>query len=150
MIGGDILDYRLRYANNDDVDILTNYKLSSILDYADNLKKDEIVRINNYVKDRVPKQLSDYKIIMVDGNIIGCLLVVKYKDGYLLDEIYLEKKYRNKGIGSDIIKNILNNDVSVYLWVYKNNTKAFNLYFKFGFSIVETTETRYFMKWCNS
>ena len=52
--------------------------------------------------------LTDYKIIMCNKNKVGCLLVTKKDDGVILDEIYLEE-YRNKGIGTDIIKNILKN-----------------------------------------
>ena len=65
----------------------------------------------------------------------------------LLDEIYLEEEYRNKGIGTEIIKDILNNNDVVYLWVYKENEKAISLYKKLGFNVIEETESRYCMKY---
>ena len=68
-------------------------------------------------------------------------------DGKLINEIYLEEEYRNKGIGSDIIKNIINVHDIVYLWVYKLNSKAISLYKKLGFIIIEETDTRYYMKY---
>ena len=58
---------------------------------------------------------------MCNKNKVGCLLVTKKDDGVILDEIYLEEEYRNKGIGTEIIKNILKNNFIVYLWVYKKN-----------------------------
>ena len=67
---------------------------------------------------------------MCNKNKVGCLLVTKKDDGVILDEIYLEEEYRNKGIGTEIIKNILKNNFIVYLWVYKKNIKVISLYKK--------------------
>lgn len=141
------MDYNLFQADKKDVDILIKNKLNNIFEYAIDLSYEEIEKINNYVKNKIPKQLSNYKIIVKDNEIIGCVLVEKYKDGYLLDEIYIEKEFRNIGIGSDVMRNILKDKEIVYLWVYKNNVMALKLYLKFGFCIEQETETRYFMKW---
>lgn len=141
------MNYKLMKANIDDVSILIDYKLKSIFDYAENLSLEEIKQINNYVKSNVPKQIDDYKVICINDKKVGCLLVVNKDDGVLLDEIYLEEKYRNNGIGTSIIKEILSNYNIVYLWVYKLNTKALSLYKKLGFKIIDETETRYYMKY---
>ena len=84
---------------------------------------------------------------MCNKNKVGCLLVTKKDDGVILDEIYLEEEYRNKGIGTDIIKNILKINPIVYLWVYKKNIKAISLYKKMKFKIINKTENRYYMKY---
>ena len=86
------MNYKLMKANIDDVSILIDYKLKNIFDYAENLSLEEI------------KQIDDYKVICINDIKIGCLLVVNKDDGVLLNEIYLEEKYRNKGIGTSIIK----------------------------------------------
>lgn len=68
--------------------------------------------------------------------------------GLLLDEIFIQKEYRDKGLGSSIIKNyVLNNDDNIYLWVYKDNIKAINLYNKIGFKVREETDTRYYVEY---
>ncbi len=140
------MNYKLMKADIDDVSTLIDYKLKNIFDYAENLSLEEIKQINNYVKSNVPKQIDDYKVICINDKKIGCLLVINKDDGVLLDEIYLEEKYRNKGIGTSIIKKILSNYNIVYLWVYKLNTRALSLYKKLGFKIIDETETRYYMK----
>ena len=140
------MNYKLMKADIDDVSTLIDYKLKNIFDYAENLSLEEIKQINNYVKSNVPKQIDDYKVICINDKKVGCLLVVNKDDGVLLDEIYLEEKYRNKGIGTSIIKKILSNYNIVYLWVYKLNTRALSLYKKLGFKIIDETETRYYMK----
>lgn len=141
------MKYLLESASKLEIDKLIKYKLNSILDYAKEINKEEIDKINNYVKTNIPKQLSNYKIIKIDNEIIGSLLVEKYQDGVLLDEIYIEKLHRNKGIGTNIIKEIIKNNQKVYLWVYKENIKAFNLYKKLGFRVIDETESRYLMEY---
>ena len=65
----------------------------------------------------------------------------------MLDEIFLDDEYRNKGIGSSILSKILESNDIVYLWVYKENINAIRLYKKMGFNVKEETETRYYMKY---
>lgn len=143
------MDYKLEKATVSDVSKLIDYKLKNIFEYATNLQNDEIVRINNYVETHIPVQLENYKIIHINNEMVGCLLVENKYDGVLIDEIYLEENYRNIGIGTDIIKKIISKNDIIYLWVYKLNIKAVSLYKKLGFSIIEETETRYFMKYRN-
>ena len=140
------LKYNLINTTNKDTDYIKKSKLYNIFTYADDLQKDEVMRINNYVDENIPVEITDYKIIMCNKNKVGCLLVAKKDDGVILDEIYLEE-YRNKGIGTDIIKNILKINPIVYLWVYKKNIKAISLYKKMEFKIINETENRYYMKY---
>ena len=81
-------------------------------------------KIENYIEKNIPKQLKEYKIIKKNEEKIGCVLKVKKDDGILLEEIYLEEPYRNKGIGSHIIKNIVKEKQNIYLWVYKENKRG--------------------------
>lgn len=141
------MNYEIKPATENDIPRLIDYKLKNIMMYADKLSDEELNKINKYVKTHIPMQLEDYKIINVKNNIVGCVLVISNVDGLLLDEIYLEGNYRNKGIGTDIIKKIILNHNSIYLWVYKLNKKAISLYKKLGFKIIKETETRYYMKY---
>ena len=141
------MKYNLINATNKDTDYIKKSKLYNIFTYADDLPKDEVMMINNYVDEHIPVEITYYKIIMCNKNKVGCLLVVKKDDGAILDEIYLEEEYRNKGIGTDIIKNILKINPIVYLWVYKKNIKAISLYKKMKFKIINKTENRYYMKY---
>lgn len=55
----------------------------------------------------------------------------KYREDckILLDEIFIEEEYRIKGIGTRVIKEIINElNTNIYLWVYKENAKASKLY----------------------
>ena len=140
------VNYQLEPAGNGDVERIRKYKLASILDYAGDLNQAELDRINRYVDEQLPKQLGYYQNVVCDGVTVGSILVRQIDDGLLLDEIFIEKKYRGRGIGSSVIKNILShsND-SVFLWVYKTNVDAIRLYRNLGFVVVDETNTRYYM-----
>ena len=113
------MEYRISKSSNKYINRLIEYKKRTIYEYAKDLSNEEIDKINKYVTSEVPKLINDYCNIIVDNKIVGCLLLINKDDGKLLDEIYLEEEYRNKGIGTEIIKDILNNNDIVYLWVYK-------------------------------
>ena len=141
------MDYLLVKSSFKDIDRLIEYKKRTIFEYANDLSQEEIDKINNYVDNEVPKSINDYNNIIVDNNIVGCLLLTNKDDGILLDEIYLEEECRNKGIGTSIIKDVINNNNIVYLWVYKANERAVALYNKLGFETIDETESRYYMKY---
>ena len=141
------MKYELVTATNEDIEYVNHAKLYSIFNCADNLPKAEVLKINKYVENNIPIEIFDYKIVKSDNKKIGCLLVTKKDDYTFLDELYLEKEYRNKGIGTSIIKDILKTNSTVYLWVYKKNINAVSLYKKTNFEILSETENRYYMKY---
>ena len=130
------MNYKLVKSTFSDIERLIYYKINTIFEYAADLSDEEVNKINNYVKSEVPKLLKNYYNIVINDTIVGCLLLVDKDDGILLEEIYLEVEYRNKGIGTDILKKILNDNDIVYLWVYKDNIKAISLYKKLGFIVI--------------
>ena len=138
--------YTLKIANIKDISLLETWKLQTVFDYAGKLSMEEQEKISNYVHNEVLEYLHFFELIEVSSNIVGCVLVRPYQDGYLLDEIYLEKEYRNLGIGSSILKDKTMQFSPLYLWVYKDNQKAISLYKRIGFLEKEETATRYFME----
>jgi len=136
------MEYKLVNATSKNIKLLKEYKLKTILDYATDLTEEELNKIKNYIDSNL--DMNTYKLIINEDNIIGCVCLKEYQDGYMLDEIYLENEYRNLGIGTKIIKDIIKFK-KTYLWVYKENKIAFNLYTKLGFKIIDKTDTRYFM-----
>lgn len=140
--------YKLENASIKDIERIKKYKLNTIFEFAKDLDKEEVERINNYVNEIVPKQILEYKNIILNNIVIGSFLLTKNEAGLLLDEIFIEEQYRNKGLGASIIKDIISKtNNNVYLWVYKDNIKAINLYNKLGFNIKEETGSRYYMEY---
>lgn len=139
------MKYELIDVTKDKLELLIKYKLDTII--SDDIREEEKARINNYVKENSLKKINDSKFIRVNERIVGCFVLYKHEDGVLLDELYLESDYRGFKIGTSILSDILNREKIVYLWVYKNNDIAFNIYRKLNFKVIEETDTRYFMKY---
>ena len=139
--------YKLVKASKKDIPRLVQYKKDIIYMYSKDLAKDEKENINEYVITSVNEIYKDYYNIIIDDKIIGSVCIRDLENAKLLDEIYLEKEFRNKGIGTDIIRKIIENNESVYLWVYKENIKAVLLYKRLGFKIIDETEFRYYMEY---
>lgn len=139
--------YKLIKASKKDIPRLVQYKKDIIYMYSKDLAEDEKGNINEYVITSVNEMFKDYYNIIIDDKIIGSVCIGDLENAKLLDEIYLEKEFRNKGIGTDIIRKIIENNESVYLWVYKKNKKAVLLYKRLGFKIIDETESRYYMEY---
>lgn len=139
--------YYLKNASKDDINMLIDFKLDTIFESDQNNTIDEFEkdRIITYVKNNTNKYLDEYKLIMIDNIIVGAFLIYNYEDGVLLDEIYLLDNYRGKGIGKSILLDIIKENSKIYLWVYKNNSRALSLYKNLHFKIIEETESRYKM-----
>lgn len=140
--------YKLENASIKDIERIKKYKLNTIFEYAKDLDKEEVEKINNYVNKTISKQIFEYKNIVLNNIVVGSFLITKNENGFLLDEIFIEEQYRNKRIGTSIIKGVISKaNNNVYLWVYKDNIKAVNLYNKLGFNIKEETDSRYYMEY---
>ena len=139
--------YKLVKASKKDIPRLIKYKKDMIYMYSKDLAEDERNKIDEYVITSVNEMFKDYYNIIIDDKIIGSILLKDMPQGKLIDEIYIEKEFRNNGIGTDIIRKMLENNRNIYLWVYKENSKAVLLYKRLGFIIVDETESRYYMKY---
>ena len=139
--------YKLVKASKKDIPRLIKYKKDIIYMYSKDLAEDERNKIDEYVITSVNEMFKDYYNIIIDDKIIGSILLKDMPQGKLIDEIYIEKEFRTNGIGTDIIRKMLENNRNIYLWVYKENSKAVLLYKRLGFIIVDETESRYYMKY---
>ena len=105
-----MLDYKIVDAKDKDSDILTSIKLVTMID--DEMDKilsyNEKEKIRKSVVKNIEMTCEQYKIIYVGKKIAGAYVVMPYEDGFIIDEIYLFKEFRNQGIGTEIINRINN------------------------------------------
>lgn len=141
--------YKLEKSTTKDIDRLIEYKKQTILAFEKDITEEQYNKVMNYIVNDINDNLDKCKNIVLDDKIIGMVMLTDKDDGKLLDELYIEEEYRNQGIGTDIIKNILKENKIVYLWVYKANEKAISLYNRLGFKVVDETEYRYLERYIN-
>lgn len=83
----------------DNESIRKDYEFEEMLDFIDNTisEKDKKILEIDYKYDDL--KMKNFTMIKYEGNIIGFL----YKDKKLIDMIYIDPKYRNKGICTDLL-----------------------------------------------
>lgn len=84
----------------DNESIRKDYEFEEMLDFIDNniSEKDKKFLEIDYKYDDL--KMKNFTMIKYEGNIIGFL----YKDKKLIDMIYIDPKYRNKGICTDLLR----------------------------------------------
>ena len=135
------MEYKLSKSSEKDINRLIEYKNRTIYQYAKDLSNEEIDRINKYVTSEVPRLINDYCNIIVDNKIVGCILLTNNDNGKLLDEIYLEEEYRNKGIAQELLDKIKTKDI--FLEVRESNQVAINFYKKNKFKEISVRKNYY-------
>jgi len=101
----------------------------------------------NYFREKF--DVSGRRIIQQNGADIGCITVRDKGTHIFLAYIALVPAFQRKGIGTQLIEEILNEanrkQKPVTLKVLKTNP-ARALYERLGFTVIEITDTHYFMK----
>lgn len=93
--------------------------------------------------------LNENYIILVneDNKVNAFLIVYKNIDFFELEMIVVDKNFHKQGIATNLISYLLSNFVkengSILLEVASNNTKALNLYKKFGFELLNIRKKYY-------
>lgn len=127
----------LRPATQSDTDNMIEWELDSI---DKSIKNDS--KVINYIKQDVKKSIKDTKMIMDGSKTIGMLTTCPIDNGewWYIGEIYLIPEYRGKGIGSELLKEQIQNHDRIKLQVGYSNNKAKRLYESLGFKVIDKND----------
>jgi len=133
----------LRPANSDDFNFLYQLKKKTLKEYISKTWGwDEEWQKAYFMKNFKPEKIQ---IITIPGKDIGCITILEEKICYFLSLIEILPYYQNKGIGSQLIKDLIikanKSNKSIKLQVLKVNTNAQKLYRRLAFSIKSKSET---------
>ena len=117
-------------ASKKDLPMLIEYKLQTITPYLKT--SEEKLKVIAYVSEFVRNNFDKFMIIHYYFKKIGCFLIIDNE----LDTLYIIDKYRNRKIGSKILKKEKIDKIKVK----KKNEKAIKFYEKNGFSKKEEKE----------
>ncbi len=144
------MEYKFRKCSLDDFDFLFMLKKQNFKKYVDNIWgwNDEVQKAR--LKEDLDKHLQHKHIIIIDNKMVGVYAWHITEEGnFFINEINIIKEYQNKGIGSNIIKNTLDenrkNKVRTILQIFKDNPAKI-LYERLGFKVYSETDTHYQME----
>lgn len=142
--------YRIENAELKDVDIILDCKLEMIFNSEEiaRLEKSDMEKVVNYTEEEIRENIEEYRMAYNQEELIAIYSIVNdYKNGILIDTLYVMPNARANGIASNLIEDlILKNFKPIYVWLYKNNDIGIHLCKKYNFSIEEETEYKYYMK----
>ena len=119
----------------------------------DERKFDNTIDENFVVSNYFINMLNGQNILLLykKGNTpIGYIFAKKINDKYLIDGLYIDINFRNNGIATKLIKEIIREiylfgDYEIFLNVLKKNKVAVNLYKNNGFIVEQEDELKFYM-----
>lgn len=119
-----------------------------LIEQYEDLSSIDYPRVLAWVRRNLQRNLSGVTRVLRDGILVGYFCLCR-EDGKLeLDSLFVLPPFRGQGIGTEILRKCLREaDVPVFLFVFRENTRAAALYRRMGFRIVkEAGKTRYIME----
>jgi ribosomal protein S18 acetylase RimI-like enzyme len=139
--------FRLRAATPEDAEFLFQLQKATMREYVEQTWSwDEKWQRAHFQEKFDP---TKNQIVVLDDRDIGVIAAERRGDEVFLTSIYILPEYQRRGIGTLLIKSVLDRafqkGLPVRLRVLKVNP-ARRLYERLGFSVVEEANTHYLMK----
>ena len=88
------------------------------------------------VRRRVQKQILNYTVAEMDGQVVGCYYLHAAGGRLELEDFYVFDAYRGRGIGSQMLRDcVAKADDALWLRVFAGNVRAVGFYVRMGFHI---------------
>lgn len=143
------MNYQLRPAVPEDHDWIYACKAASVRPYVEPIWGwDEAFQRRDFDGDF--GSIGQFRVIEAAGQPIGFLQVLEEKDCVEVAELHLVSDCRGQGIGSSILRRLLNQcrnqGRTLRLGCFKENHRAKALYQRLGFRQTAETETHYVLE----
>lgn len=90
-----------------------------------------------WTKRKIEKRIGEYTRVLRDGQTVAYYRIVPDGDRMELDDLYVLPAWRNRGIGTTILRRCLALGKPIYFYVFTGNVRAVALYEREGFRKAE-------------
>ena len=91
----------------------------------------------DWTKRKIEKRIGEYTRVLADGEAAAFYRFVPDGERMELDDLYVLPAFRNKGIGTAILRRCVGEGRPVFFYVFTKNTRAIALYQREGFRKAE-------------
>ena len=129
----------LTYVPAEHSDAGTIFSLSkALIDAYEDTAAIDYEKVLAWVRRKIETNIGTYTCILCDGQKAGYFRLCPAGGMTELDDLYILPEFRNKGIGTAVLRKCLGEAVlPVMLYVFTKNTGAMALYSRLGFRIQE-------------
>ena len=90
-----------------------------------------------WTKRKIEKRIGEYTRVLRDGQTVAYFRVVPDGERMELDDLYVLPEYRNRGVGTAVLRRCLAQGKPIYFYVFTGNARAVALYEREGFHKAE-------------
>ena len=91
----------------------------------------------DWTKRKIEKRIGEYTRVLADGEVAAFFRFVPDGERMELDDLYVLPAFRNKGIGTAILRRCVAQGSPVFFYVFTKNSRAIALYEREGFRKTE-------------
>jgi len=143
------MKYILRECKLTDVEFILELKRLGLKWYIEKIYGwDEEVQKGKTLRE-LEKNISNMKIIVVDGSDVGVTTFSKNEEEYCIGLTLIHPDYQNKGMATDILQKYIDiarkENKRIMIKTYKEN-RARNLYERLGFRMYKEDDTHIYLE----
>lgn len=129
---------QLRYepARPEDAPVIFGFAKELIEAYETDPKLDLDMALA-WTKRKIEKRIGEYTRVLRDGQTVAYYRFVPDGDRMELDDLYVLPAWRNRGVGTAILRRCLALGKPIYFYVFTGNVRAVALYEREGFRKAE-------------
>ena len=90
-----------------------------------------------WTKRKIEKRIDEYTRVLCDGQTVAYFRFAPDGDKMELDDLYVLPEYRNRGVGTAVLRRCLAQGKPIYFYVFTGNARAVALYEREGFHKAE-------------
>ena len=127
----------LTFVNASESDIPVIFEQAkNLIDAYEDITTIDYGKVLAWVRRKIEAKISEYGCVLADGE--ACAFWRMCEDGEL-DDLYVLPGFRNRGIGSEILRKCLEDSSKpLWLYVFSQNKRAISFYERHGFSVCRT------------
>lgn len=134
-------------AQQEDIPVIFAFA-KELIDTYEDVSSIDYEKVLCWVCNKIEKNITHYQCIFYDGVKVGYIHIIPGKEETELDDLYIYPEFRGQGIGTAVLTQCIDTiKTPLFLYVFRKNIGAINLYSRIGFSISEEVgKTRYIMR----
>lgn len=141
------LDLRFCPASDEDAPVIFSMA-KELVDIYENVADIDYDKVMGWMRRKIFENITSYTCVYADEKKAGYYCLNTEPGQTELDDLYVLPQFRRQGIGTAIVKHCIEQaNGALYLYVFKGNSGAVNLYSRMGFSVSQNvSETRFIMR----